>query len=290
MHAFYKAVTGLLSLALLLVVFGAPGSARAGAPTLHSKGWVFTEGPLWLEDGTLLWVDAWASRILRQAPGGTVEELTVTTRRPAGLALGADGRLLVAEFGGNQVSAVDLETLELEVLADSFGGKPLNSPNDLIVDAQGGIWFTDPAFLEAPRQRDQQVLYIAPDGTLGRVVGGLRTPNGLAFSPDGRYLVVAEFFAGRLTRFEITGPGQVGEGQVIAHVPTPDGMCVDDDGMLYVAAGGNIVVLDFDGTEVGTLHIPADSTNCAIQGDRMVVTAKNKVFEVSLPPVFVEWR
>lgn len=283
-------VTGFLGFALVWIVLGASVSAEAGPPTLHSKGWVFTEGPLWLEDGTLLWVDAWASRILRQAPGGPVEDLDVATRRPAGLALGADGRLLVAEFGGDQVSAVDLETLEAEVLADSFGGRPLNSPNDLIVDAQGGIWFTDPAFFEAARQRDQQVLYIAPDGTLERVVGGLRTPNGLAFSPDGRYLVVAEFFAGRLTRFEITGPGEVSEGQVIARVPTPDGMCVDDQGMLYVAAGGNIVVLDFDGTELGTVFIPADSTNCAIQGDRMVVTAKNKVFEVTLPPVFLDWR
>jgi gluconolactonase len=290
MLASHNAATGWLCLALMLSVLGAPGGARAGSPTLHSKGWVFTEGPLWLDDGTLLWVDAWASRILRQAPDGPIEELAVATRRPAGLALGADGRLLVTEFGGDQVSAVDLQTLELEVLADSFGDRPLNSPNDLIVDAQGGIWFTDPAFFEAASQRDQQVLYISPDGDVQRVAGGLRTPNGLAFSPDGRYLVVAEFFAGRLTRFEITGPGEVGEGQVIARVPTPDGMCVDDDGMLYVAAGGNIVVLDFDGNVAGTLRIPADSTNCAILGDTMVVTAKSKVFEVALPPVLLEWR
>ncbi len=290
MHAFHDTVTGLLTLLLLLSLAGAPGAAHADGPTLHSRGWVFTEGPLFLEDGTLLWVDAWASRILRQAPGGPIEDLEVSTLRPAGLALGADGRLLVAEFGGDQVSAVDLETGALEVLADGFGGRPLNSPNDLIVDAQGGIWFTDPAFLEAAKQRDQQVLYIAPDGTLARVAGGLRTPNGLAFSRDGRYLVVAEFFAGRLTRFEITGPGEVGEGRVIARVPTPDGMCVDDDGLLYVAAGGNVVVFDFDGNELGMLPIPADSTNCAIRGDQMVVTAKNKVFEVTLPLALIPRR
>jgi len=270
-------------LPLLVLLFGLAGPAAASEPALHSKGWIFTEGPLLLTDGTLFWVDAWASRILRQLPGGESEDLVVGTRRPAGLALGADGRLLVAEFGGNRVSAVDLETLELEVLADAYAGRPLNSPNDLIVDGDGGIWFTDPAFLEAPRQRDQQVLYIAPTGEMKRVAGGLRTPNGIAFSNDGRYLVVAEFFANRLTRFEITGPGEVGAGEVIARTPSPDGMCVDDGGLLYVAAGGNIVWFDFDGNELGRLRIPADSTNCAILGDRMVVTAKRKVFELELP-------
>ena len=269
---------------LILLAFSLPPScARGGDLTVHSRGWVFTEGPLLLDDGTLLWVDAWASRILRQAPGGATEDLQVEMRRPAGLAMGTDGRLLVAELGGNQVSAVDLDTLQVEALADSFRGRSLNSPNDLIVDADGGIWFTDPGFFEIPKQRDQQVLYIAPSGELKRVCGGLRTPNGLAFSNDGRYLVVAEFFANRLTRFEITGPGEVGEGQVIARTPTPDGMCVDDDGLLYVAAGGNIVWFDFDGNQLGKLHIPADSTNCAILGNRMVITAKQKIFEVTLP-------
>lgn len=277
----YRTLTS--SLFVLVVLVSASPIARAGEVSLHSRGWVFTEGPLFLEDGTLLMVDAWASRILRQRPGGEFEDLEHQTRKPAGLALGTDGRLLIAEFGGNQVSALDLETSEAEVLASSFGGRPLNSPNDLIVDADGGIWFTDPAFLEAPRQRDQQVLYIGPDGALKRVAGDLRTPNGLAFSNDGRYLVVAEFFAGRLTRFEITGPGEVGDRRVIAKVPTPDGMCVDDDGLLYVAAGGNLHWLDFEGNVLGRLRIPADSTNCAILGDRMVVTAKNKVFEVELP-------
>ncbi len=261
----------------------APSIVHAGEVSLHSRGWVFTEGPVLLDDGTLLMVDAWASRILRQPPGGEFEDLVHQARRPAGLALGADGRLLIAEFGGDQVSALDLDTGEAEVLADSFGGRPLNSPNDLIVDDAGGIWFTDPAFLEAARQRDQQVLYIGPDGEIKRVAGDLRTPNGLAFSADGRYLVVAEFFAGRLTRFEVTGPGEVSDREVIARVPTPDGMCVDDAGLLYVAAGGNLHGFDFDGNALGKVRIPADSTNCAILGDRMVITAKNKVFELTLP-------
>ena len=145
-----------------------PLPCQADSPSLSSRGWVFTEGPLLLEDGTLFFVDAWASRILVQLPGEPARDVPADSRKPAGLALGPDGRLLVTEFGGGVVSAVAPDSGAREVLADSYEGRPLNSPNDLVVDAGGGIYFTDPAFLVLPRQGDQGVFYIAPDGELAR--------------------------------------------------------------------------------------------------------------------------
>jgi len=236
-----------------------------------------------LEDGTLYFVDAWASRILVQPPGGEVCDVQVESRKPAGLAMGEDGRLLVTEFGGGRVSAVDPTTGAVEVLADSFGDRPLNSPNDLVVDADGGIYFTDPAFLVLPRQGDQGVYYISPDGDLDKAAGGFRTPNGIALSNDGGYLVVAEFFGNRLTRFTVESPGVLADRTVIAHTPTPDGICVDAEDRLFVAAGGNLHWFDFDGTHLGKMKVPGDSTNCAILGDSMVITAKKRVFELTVP-------
>ena len=95
--------------------------------------------------------------------------------------------------------------------------------------------------------------------------------------------MVAEFFANRLTRFNVEAPGVLTERTVIARTPTPDGICVDDDDRLFVAAGGNIHWFDFEGTHLGKVKVPGDTTNCAILGDRMVITAKKRVFEMKVP-------
>jgi len=276
--------TPRLAVVCLALLFALP--AAADPARRLSRGWTFTEGPLLLEDGTLFFVDAWASRILVQPPpGGPVLDVPADTNKPAGLAWSADGRLLVTEFGGGRVSAVDPITGDLEVLADSYEGRPLNSPNDLVVDSDGGIYFTDPAFLVLPRQGDQGVYYISPDGDITKAAGEFRTPNGIALSNDGRYLVVAEFFANRLTRFRVEAPGVLTDRTVIARTPTPDGMCVDDHDRLFVAAGGNIHWFDFDGNHLGKVKVRGDTTNCAIGGIRMVITAKRRVFEMRVPQV-----
>jgi gluconolactonase len=275
-----------LSALLVTLCLGPPVPGRSAEPgevQLHSRGWLFTEGPVLDDDGTAWWVDARRHRILRQRPGGEVETIPVRTRGPAGLAWATDGRLLVTEFGGRKLTAVDPDDGNAEVLTERFDGRRFNSPNDLVVDAQGTIWFTDPAFLVAPSQRDQNVFRFTADGELTAAAGDLRGPNGIALSPDGRHLVVAEFWGNRLTRFEVTDAGELVARTEIARTPMPDGLCVDDRGALYVASRGDILGFDIAGTPLGRLRVPGDTTNCAIRGDRMLITAKTRVFEVALP-------
>ncbi len=239
------------------------------------------------DDGTRYWVEAYAHRIVVQPPGAEARVLEAEVRLPAGLARSEDGRLLVAEFGGGRVSWLDPVTGDQGVVAESYGGRPLNGPNDLIVDADGGLWFTDPALLRANRQGDQQVFHLSPGGELQRVAGGLRMPNGLALLPDGSALVVAEWGAGRIWRYPLLGPGRVGERSrfTTARTPTPDGICIHEpSGRVFVATGPDLMAFELDGTSLGRVRIPGDPTNCAVVGDRMLVTTRTRVYELEVPP------
>jgi len=246
----------------------------------------FGEGPVLMHDGTRYWVEAYAHRVWMQPPYGTPELLEAEVKLPAGLAVEPDGRVLVAEFGGSRVSWVDPATGDTGVLADSFDGRPLNGPNDLILAPDGGLWFTDPVLLSPNRQRDQQVFYLPPEGGLVRAAGRLRVPNGLALLPDGSALIVAEWGAGRIWRYPVLGPGQLGERTRFtrARTPTPDGMCVHaPSGRIFVATGPDLMVFDLDGNRLATVEIPGDPTNCAIAGDRMLVTTRKRVLEIDVP-------
>ena len=237
-------------------------------------------------DGTRYWVEAYAHRIVSQAPGGEIRELEADVRLPAGLALDPAGRLLVSEFGGGRVSWIDPATGEQGIIAAEYGDRPLNGPNDLIVDREGAVWFTDPALLSANRQRDQQVFHRSADGVLTRVAGGLKVPNGLALLPDGEALLVAEWGAGRIWRYPVLGPAQVGEPSRFTDVrtPTPDGICVHaPSGRVFVATGPDLMSFDLDGNRLEVVRIPGDPTNCAVAGDRMLVTTRCRVYELDVP-------
>lgn len=263
-----------------------PTNAGASCANPVAEGIRFGEGPVLRDDGTRYWVEAYAHKIMMQRPGDEPRTLEAEVALPAGLAVAADGRVLVAEFGGGRVSWVDPETGETGVLVDSHGGRPLNGPNDLIVAPDGGVWFTDPALLSANTQRDQQVFYLPPEGALVRAAGRLRVPNGLALLPDGSALIVAEWGAGRIWRYPVEGPGQLEEPTRFtrARTPTPDGMCVHTpSGRIFVASGPDLMVFDLDGERLATVKIPGDPTNCAIAGDRMLVTTRKRVYEIDVP-------
>ena len=272
----------MLATSALLLTAATPAGLEEVA-----RGVRFGEGPVLSADGTRLWVAAYAHTVALQRPGEAVEVLDVRVRLPAGLALDGLGRLLIAEFGGGCISRVDLDSGAREVLADSFSGRPLNAPNDLVVDDAGGVWFTDPALLSPNRQRDQQVFHLAPDGELRRGAGGLRVPNGLALIDGGETLLVAEFGAGRIWRYPVLGPGELGEPTRFTRhrTPTPDGMCVHgSSGRVFVATGRDVAIFDREGDYLGRVGIPGDPTNCAIAGERMLVTTRARVFEVDVPP------
>ncbi len=242
----------------------------------------FTEGPVWVGDA-LLFTDIPSSRIMRFDPGaGTCVALFTNTNEANGLTLDQAGRLYVAEGGGRRVARYDADGARL-TLADRFAGKRLNSPNDLVVDDHGRVWFTDPRYGDRSSvELDHDSVYRldpAPDGTwsIHRVTFDTTRPNGLAFSPDFQTLYVAESPPAptgqrQLRAYPVGSDGSLGPFRVL-HDFGPhrgiDGMRVDAAGFVVASCGWSqsgpgprIAVFAPDGQVVEEHPTPTNPTNC----------------------------
>jgi len=195
--------------------------------------------------------------------------------RAAGLVFDLQGRLLAAEGngdGGNRRVTRTENDGTITVLADRYHGKRLNSPNDLDIDAKGRIYFTDPRYLDrSDVEQDKDAVYrIDPDGTLTRIIDDVERPNGIAVSPDQKTLYVVDdnIVAGgsrKVYAYRLNPDGSVGARQVLHDFRTGrggDGMTVDSDGNVYIAAGRTAPNLPDEDTSVkGGIYIFSPAGN-----------------------------
>lgn len=262
----------------------------------------FTEGPAEGPDGCVYFSDI-GNRIMRFDPK---TKATSTFRDPSGRSNGlkfdAKGRLIACEganTGGNRRISVTEKDGTVKTLADKFGGKRFNSPNDLTLDAKGRIYFSDPRYVGAePRDLDHESVYrIDPDGTVTRVTTEVRKPNGLVISPDGKTLYVSDHSGDAggsraLVAYPLNPDGTVGARRVLHDFGKErgiDGMTVAADGTIVATAGakaaGGIYFFAPDGTKLGFLPTPEDPNNCCFAGpDRrtLYVTAGRSLYRVTL--------
>ncbi len=181
----------------------------AGAVSVSARV-ALLEGPAFDADGNLFFSDIFANRIYRMSPDGKVSTFRSDSGRTNGNTFDAEGRLISCEGaeqgpgGRRRIVRTDLATGKVEVLTDRYQGRRYNSPNDVIADARGRIWFTDPFYGDdrTSLEMDAEAVYrIDPDGTVTRVVSQpyVERPNGLALTPDGRtlYLVRQSLPTGR---------------------------------------------------------------------------------------------
>jgi gluconolactonase len=220
-----------------------------------------------------------------------------------------EGRLVACEGGGRRVTRTERDG-SVTVLADSFEGKRFNSPNDIDVDARGRLYFTDPRYgNRAGMELEKESVYrIDPDGKVVRIINDLERPNGLAVSPDQKLLYVidnnnAEKGSRKIYSYELGEDGAAGRRRVIYDFGVSrggDGMCLDIQGNLYVAAGlntpnppaesglarGGVYIISPEGKLIGFIPIPEDaSTNCTF-GDAdmktLYITAGKTLFRIRL--------
>jgi gluconolactonase len=271
------------------------------------------EGPTYFPDEDALYVTttrrADGTSILRIALDGLapvgVDAVTVL-RADANVANGmtadAAGRLIVCEQGTRttpaRISAVDRTIGAATTLVDSFGGLPLNSPNDVVVRHDGTLWFTDPAygaaqgFRDAARLPDCVYRFDPRTGVLTVVSTDFDRPNGLAFSPDERMLYVADSGADRgdgrvdprrphhVLAFAVLGD-RLGPADLFAEVPgAPDGIAVDDDGRVYVAGAGGLHVFTAAGEPRGLIALPGAVNLTAGPAGVLFVTTDTAVWAV----------
>ncbi len=249
-------------------------------------GFLFTEGPVWDHDGYLLFSDPNANAIYRWSPDGQVSVFRTKSGyagfdvaeygQPGsnGLTLDREGRLTINEHGNRRVTRLERNG-QITVLADRYEGKRLNSPNDLVYKSDGALYFTDPPFglpkfYDDPRKElSYSGVFRYADGRLQLVSKDLKGPNGLAFSPDEKYLYVDNWDLERkvVMRYEVKADGTLADGQVF-HDMTPaggeealDGLKVDQKGNLYVSGPGGIWILSPAGTHLGTITPPEHPHN-----------------------------
>lgn len=256
------------------------------------------EGPFWVKDGGyLLFSDVVeqngaTAKIYRFDPDTrafSVLELSDTPVSTNGLAMEGQDRLIVCERWNGQL-ARSSGTARTVLAERSPSGESLNAPNDVVVRADGNIYFSDSTWGAKPGKHAPTAVYrISPDGAL-TVAWKVDMPNGVALSPDGRHLYVGSDAQNRLWRLPVAEDGQVGTPEPFGDevkLKVPDGLCVDDLGRVYVTNNSDdvsaILILDKDGRPEGRIPMPARPSNCTFGGkDRrtLYVTTLHAIYEI----------
>jgi len=257
-----------------------PGVIAAGAVVeLVRGGFQGLEGPVATLDGGLYFSDITANRTYKLDTNGTISAWRENTKGTNGLFLLKDGRLLGAEGGGGRIVAV-MPDGRVAPLATGSGGKPLRSPNDLIPDKKGGIYFTDPAPRLAPNVAPKEpgnVHYIRPDGRVLLLDGQIARPNGITLSLDDKTLYVDDTEGEYVYAFDVQPDGGVRNKRPFVKLREPeqgslglrsraDGMALDSKGRLYVATASGVQVIDPKGQYLGTIRVPSVVRNLAFAG------------------------
>jgi gluconolactonase len=258
------------------------------------KGFHFTEGPVWSRDGYLIFSDIPVNKILQLAPPATEKEqshaavLRADSGGGNGNTLDVRGRLYTCEGHARRVTRRDKKG-KIEVLADAWQGKRLNSPNDIVVRHDEQVYFTDPAFGSAVDSRELDfygIFHITPKGELSVVAKWPTRPNGVALSPDGKTLYVADSDRHTIHTFDLDRVGNAANDRVFlsAISGVPDGLRTDEKGNLYVAAN-SVFIYSPEGKMIGEVPIGETPSNCAFGGEdftTLYITARTSIYRTNL--------
>jgi gluconolactonase len=256
------------------------------------------EGPLWWkEGGYLLFTDIHNNRRMKYTPGRGATVDLEPSNRANGLTRDLQGRLISCEHDTRRVTRRELDG-SITVAANTFQGRRLNRPNDVVVRSDGSIYFTDPWTLPAPpEQWDLNmigVFRVTPDfGTVTLLTDDFVFPNGLAFTPDERVLYINDTRRGHIRAFELQPNGTLAKqsDRVFADLRgaepgAPDGMKVDVAGNIYCGGAGGIYILDPKGNQLGRIvHGHPATTNIGFGGDdwkTLFFTSRSTLFSVKL--------
>ncbi len=266
----------------------------------------WAEGPAWFAAGRyLVWSDIPNDRMMRwDETDGSVSVFRQPARNTNGHTVDAQGRLVSCEHRGRCVSRTEHDGTR-SVLADRYEGRRLNSPNDVVVKSDGSIWFSDPSYGidsdyegdAAPHELDGCCVYrISPDlRSVTRVASDFVQPNGLAFSPDERWLYIVDTGATHgdhgprhIRRFRVQDDGaHIDGGEVFAVCGNGlfDGLRVDVHGNLWTSAGDGVHCYAPDGTLLGKVRVPEVVANVCFGGpkrNRLFICATTSLYSVYL--------
>ncbi|QMU57003.1 MAG: SMP-30/gluconolactonase/LRE family protein [Boseongicola sp.] len=264
----------------------------------------WSEGPVWVAAGRyLLWSDIPNNKMMRfDETDGSVSTFRQPSNNSNGNTLDREGRLVTGEHLSRRVTRTEHDG-SITVIADSFDGKRLNSPNDVVVKSDGSIWFTDPSYgilmdYEGGRAESEigacYVYRVDPNGEISIVADDYVKPNGLAFSPDESQLYIADTGASHMSDgpahirvHDVSSDGSLSGGSVIAECSAGlfDGLRLDRDGRIWSSAADGVHCMTSDGSLIGKIYIPELVANVCFGGpklNRLFICGTTSLYSVFL--------
>jgi gluconolactonase len=267
------------------------------------EGFQGTEGPIALPDGSLIFTETNANRITRIDKDNNTTMFLENTNGSNGLAFDSKGRLISVQTtpGQTRIGVIYPKGAEA-VLADSFEGKPFGRPNDLVVDKKGGVYFTDPGPNAQPGAAPTApplppaVYYVPAGGRAMKIAEGIERPNGIQLSRDERTLYVNNTSGEYLLAFDIQPDGTVKNRRNFAKyegatrndngvTSGADGLAVDSQGRVYVAASTGVQVFSPQGQHLGTIPLSRPPQNIAFAGPgkkTLYVVGRGAAYKISM--------
>ena len=262
----------------------------------------WAEGPVWFNDhSSLVWSDIPNRRLLRWIEGEGVSVFRAESNFTNGNTRDREGRLVSCEHGGRRVVRTEADG-SISVIADSYNGKRLNSPNDVVVKSDGTVWFTDPNYgimsdyegYQSDMEQDGCYVFCArpESGEINIVADDFVKPNGLAFSEDEKILYIAD--SGRshdpdgphhIRALDVSADNNLSNSRVFCEVDpgVPDGFRVDIEGNVWTSCGDGVICFAKDGTALGKIKIPQMVANLTFGGprrNRLFITANKSLYAV----------
>jgi gluconolactonase len=298
----YQPAIRIIYLVTMMLVWSVGATAQSPVPSgavaeKLASGFVFVEGPVWHDSVGLLFSDMTGNKVIRWTETTGAVEFLNPSNNANGLAYDSTGRLLLAQTGLRRIARRGSDG-GMSPLATLYGGKKLNSPNDIVVKSDGAIFFTDPPF-NIPSGQHQELSFsgvyrISPSGGLQLLDSTLALPNGICFSPDESKLYVDESQQRIIYVWDVVHDSVITNKRVFARI-TPsgyaDGMKVDTAGNLYCTGPLGIWVFGPTGTLLDTILVAETPTNCNWGGaDRktLFITAGRSLYRIRLAMTGVE--
>ena len=280
-------ITGIV---LLLTAFFPSDMHAQSQPDMQklAGGFLFTEGPAADKEGNVYFTDIPNNRIHKWSIDGKLSTFMENSQGANGLFFDKDGNLIACAGGTGKIISIDPQKI-VTVLADGYEGKIFNSPNDLWIDPQGGIYFTDPryGYRENLPQGGEHVYYLSPDRkNVIRVIDDMVRPNGVIGRPDGKSLYVADHGADKTYVYQINPDGTLSEKKLFAEQGS-DGMTLDENANLYLTAQA-VTVYDPSGELIKTIQVPEIPSNVSFGGKdkkTLFITARTSLYSINMTDI-----
>jgi gluconolactonase len=271
---------------------GIPGVLASGVtPELVQEGYVFTEGPVATADGGLYFSDIRVNRTYFLDADGKISVARENTNGANGLALTHEGELLFAEGDAKRITKRNRDG-SIAVLTEGPPGVPLLAPNDLIADARGGIYFTDPGPRPVVPGRPTYVYYVPVGASTPILIDGtVARPNGLTLTNDGKTLIIDDTLNPTVFAYDVQPDGSVKNKRAFLQlhdIPAgaesgADGIAIDRDDRLYITTVTGVQVFDSKGQYLGTIKVGRQPANVAFGGPNkqtLYLTAREGLYRV----------